>query len=63
MSDLTMGILFYNGLMFVCGITIKAATRHEREFDLGFRIIYLFMPTFFVGYYISDFLLKDWTEK
>lgn len=63
--DFEIAFLLYNFICFVSGLIFKNATlsSQERTEHFGFRIIYILIPMFFVGYYSSDFLLKDWTKK
>lgn len=64
-DDFRIAFLLYNFICFISGILFKNATlsSQERTEHFGFRIVYLLIPMFFVGYYSSNFLLKDWTKK
>lgn len=64
-TDFVIALCLYNFICFSAGIVYKNATfsSQGRNENFGFRIIYILIPMFFVGYYLSDFLLKDWTKK
>lgn len=54
----------YSFIVFIVGILFRYATKDQFEKPyFGVRIIWLIIPTFFVGFYLSDFLMKDWSGK